>query len=740
MRSDERIKPEQKVLTFMLYFLGLILLFEWINPLNSIVGLAYYYVFLGYAIFCFIMTYIKMPTWISFMLKLIGLLGIIQYIFLPNSIFSELWKTVVRHEWIQNYQAFLTRDWYMFTDLFQMLLFLIIIALVSYLLYFWLITMNRVLVFITLTIVLVTVMDTFTEFEADGAIIRLVVVSLLMLTINYYLKQVKQRNLSVSLSKWFRRIIVPLTLIILVSSVISYRAPKNDPIWPDPVPYLTNLSDYLSFGSGSGMRRIGYGEDDSVLGGSFQMDDTTVFHAQTSHDHYWRIESKDYYSGHGWYRNHGIYFDEFGENRLILMHPDQGEPLSEAVVEYSDQLYFNKLVYPYGLSDIYQENIDSFVVDLESGQIEPNFSVGISLDEQIMKLQSEPIQMTYQNPNISIAQLREGDGPIPHSVAEVYLQLPDALPTRVVELAESIVADQPTRYDQVAALESYFLEDDFIYQTSNIPIPGEGQDFVDQFLFDTQAGYCDHFSTAMVVMLRSVGIPARWAKGFTSGEQIDDLSTADNDLYHFEITNNNAHSWVEVYFPNIGWVPFEPTIGFSGNDVIYDEQASLTEDPNENDMEFEHDQPTPNYPEEPTMPEVDDVSGGVGGTDSRFDNIYIKLLPLAVLIILMIVILIKWKSILVKLLQWRWSRFKNEADFHKAYQMLLRLLKNRKFNRSKSQTLHEFAKEVDDYFASEWMTEITDEYAKLIYQPSYRLEDIEGLNNQYHKLVRRILA
>src|SRR5690625_1655683 len=68
----------------------------------------------------------------------------------------------------------------------------------------------------------------------------------------------------------------------------------------------------------------------------------------------------------------------------------------------------------------------------------------------------------------------------------------------------------------------------------------------------------------MVVMLRSIDIPARWAKGFTSGEKIAaDSNEADGlDLDVYEITNSNAHSWVEVYFPDIGWVPFEPTQGF----------------------------------------------------------------------------------------------------------------------------------------------------------------------------------
>ncbi|MBM9834622.1 transglutaminase domain-containing protein, partial [Enterococcus faecalis] len=79
-------------------------------------------------------------------------------------------------------------------------------------------------------------------------------------------------------------------------------------------------------------------------------------------------------------------------------------------------------------------------------------------------------------------------------------------------------------------------------------------DYVDQFLFESQVGYCDNFSTAMVVLLRSLEIPARWAKGFSPGSP-----ATENGITTYTVRNLNAHSWVEVYFDGYGWVPFEPT-------------------------------------------------------------------------------------------------------------------------------------------------------------------------------------
>ena len=131
----------------------------------------------------------------------------------------------------------------------------------------------------------------------------------------------------------------------------------------------------------------------------------------------------------------------------------------------------------------------------------------------------------------------------------------------------SITEKQESVYDKTKAIERYFARNGFVYDQKNVAIPEENDDYVDQFLFDTKRGYCDNFSTSMVVLLRTIGIPARWAKGFAPGET---SKNAEGDRI-YQITNNEAHSWVEAYMPGLGWMPFEPTIGFSGPaDIHYD--------------------------------------------------------------------------------------------------------------------------------------------------------------------------
>jgi transglutaminase-like putative cysteine protease len=132
--------------------------------------------------------------------------------------------------------------------------------------------------------------------------------------------------------------------------------------------------------------------------------------------------------------------------------------------------------------------------------------------------------------------------------ASFYLQLPP-LPRRVFDLADSLTAGLDTRYDRVMAVQRY-LRTHFRY-TLQLPATAQ-QASLEYFLFQRRAGHCEYFSTAMVVLLRALGIPARNVNGFLGGEW--------NSVGHYlAVTQNQAHSWVEAWFPRFGWVTFDPT-------------------------------------------------------------------------------------------------------------------------------------------------------------------------------------
>lgn len=136
-----------------------------------------------------------------------------------------------------------------------------------------------------------------------------------------------------------------------------------------------------------------------------------------------------------------------------------------------------------------------------------------------------------------------------------YLQLPPGLPGRVRRLAWSVAGDVGHRpyeaarrpYEAARRIEAYLRG---LRYDPDFPPLAPGQDFVDVFLFERRAGYCTAFASAMTVMLRALGIPARYVEGFV-------VPASGPGTY--PVTGAQAHAWVEAYVWGYGWVPFEPT-------------------------------------------------------------------------------------------------------------------------------------------------------------------------------------
>ena len=136
-------------------------------------------------------------------------------------------------------------------------------------------------------------------------------------------------------------------------------------------------------------------------------------------------------------------------------------------------------------------------------------------------------------------------------ITDHYLQLPASMPTRVRDLAESVTQSAETPLDKAQAIQGFLRSPDFTY-SQDIEAPPVDSDGVDHFLFESRTGYSDYFASSMAVMLRAVGVPSRLAAGYAPGQ------------FHEEsglrfIRDSDSHGWVQVYFPEYGWIDFEPT-------------------------------------------------------------------------------------------------------------------------------------------------------------------------------------
>ena len=170
---------------------------------------------------------------------------------------------------------------------------------------------------------------------------------------------------------------------------------------------------------------------------------------------------------------------------------------------------------------------------------------------------TEPLPQNYPYTMVSYVSLATDDdlreaGTDYHGfIRDHYLALPPDLPQRVRDLAARITEGADTPLDKALRVRDFLRGDRFIY-SQDIDAPPVGADGVDFFLFETQTGYSDYYASAMAVMLRSVGVPARMAAGYGPGQYYPDTGMS-------VVRDLDSHGWVQVYFPGYGWIDFEPT-------------------------------------------------------------------------------------------------------------------------------------------------------------------------------------
>lgn len=724
------------VYQLIIYLSGFLLFWEWLRPLAIITDTGNLSLFIVYAAFCFFLSFINVKWWLSILLKLAGAAFILDGLFIQEVIFSPVWFFILMDQIQFNIAVILNQEWIYLTPLFRSLLFLLLLWLMSYLLHYWFVIANRIFLFILLTFIYITVLDTFTIYNANYAIVRTFIISLIAMGVSSFTKELDREAMMQLSKKKIFAWIFPLVSMILFFTLVGFASPKLEPQWPDPVPFITSTAQNagINEGAAGGMQKVGYGENDSSLGGSFVQDYTPVFQAAVQKKHYWRIESKDFYTGKGWERSERMNLQEQVGGRINLQTFEdtvETEHL-QAMVKYDQAANFTKVVYPYGIKSIDAVSQVNYLLDQETGTIEAE---GPEQPDLLGRY-----QVNYQYPSFSIDALSSAGTNDPEEIKSLYLQLPNNLPERIKDLAEEIVANDQTRYDKVKTVESYFGENGYTYQITDVATPERGQDYVDQFLFDTKIGYCDNFSTSMVVMLRSLDIPARWVKGFTGGERLEQQPTdVPEGMDVYQITNANAHSWVEVYFPEIGWVPFEPTSGFSSSVNFFQETTATPEEQQPEVQPEQEEQETPEEEEAEVLEEAQEKES-TGNTQDTQLSFWTWFVPLLIFIgITSVVYASRYRWMTLFLIR-RYKKHTSVQAYQDAYQYLLKILEHKGLGRTQGQTLREYAKYIDHRLQTGDMSELTLHYERVLYRNEADYGQWQKMTELWENLIKRSLS
>jgi len=284
-----------------------------------------------------------------------------------------------------------------------------------------------------------------------------------------------------------------------------------------------------------------------ALGAGGTRDDQVVFTVQVKDApagvrFYWKARSYDTYDG-AW-SNTDSSSTAVSANAWPFKYPDwKGRALVDMTFNASSTDIRNLYIPQFPLTISHSTDVMGNVgldgtLDFVGALADPSLENGSSVDIRSWVT------------DVAIDQLRGASNIYPNPIRDIYLQLPPDFNRRIRNLANQIAGRQPTEYDKVVAITTW-LRTNITYQQA-IDTPPQNVDPITWFLFDYKKGFCNYYASAEVLMLRSIGIPARLAVGYAQGEYDDKTNT-------FTVRRRDAHAWPEVYFTDFGWVEFEPT-------------------------------------------------------------------------------------------------------------------------------------------------------------------------------------
>lgn len=454
----------------------------------------------------------------------------------------------------------------------------------------------RILAFLAVHLVAFAILDSFTRYYLWQNVAWIVFAGLgWLVSMHFYEYRRKYPQGWQRLRQSPFKIAVNIGIVFACVLLIGVSMPPVSPTLTDPYTAWIKRSgsggggpSALSGALGDGPSIVqeevvsGYSRDDKTLGDGFEFSYSPVMSIDTPVRSYWRGETRRLYSGKGWadLEQEGRDTERYrgAPNADPLVHEQPGK-VETMRVEQTVTMNTDK-VYPVLFGGYAIESVE--LLD-DRQQADTRWSVK----------QAELFWNGYRNPgdlpdyprkykvvaNIPLIPLEELEQAgyetlYPGGAPEEYLQLPDNLPQRVKDLAEEITAEGETPYAKMDLLQQYLRQN---YEYTNKPdlTRKRSDDFVDSFLFEIRQGYCDYYSTAMVVMARSLGIPARWVKGYAPGSQpSDEMMMRSPEMSRaYNVSNADAHSWAELYFGDYGWIPFEPTPGFASPIMIAPEES-----------------------------------------------------------------------------------------------------------------------------------------------------------------------
>lgn len=297
----------------------------------------------------------------------------------------------------------------------------------------------------------------------------------------------------------------------------------------------------------------GYGPGVTQIGHSLTTSRTPVFIAATHQPYYWQAATYSHFNGHDWSNsNRGLTYEaEPQDTGIPLIQPYFSRALPTHTVKISIRTAFSK----------------NLMTTLFYTGVPTNFSVPATAHTASGQFQNTggvpSYRLTAQIPSYNLTVLQRASFQKAPRSLKPDLQVPGNLSAKVKVLTARVTRGASGPWQAAQDIKNY-LDQHYRYSLTVTP---SSTNVANHFLFVDKKGYCDQFSTAFIMMMRTLHVPARWVVGYSAG-------TYDPSLHGYLIRALDAHSWAQIWVGHVGWVPIDPTPGFAAP-VLYTRSAQL---------------------------------------------------------------------------------------------------------------------------------------------------------------------
>lgn len=445
----------------------------------------------------------------------------------------------------------------------------------------------------------------------------------------------------------------------------------------------------FGFSSRYDISRVGY--DTARLGGPVKLSESLMLTLETNSTDslYLKGRVKDFYTGSSWHKTKKEFYEYKPDMEVALPFASDIKTYKTDIRITHQKLLTSSIFYPNMLSSV-NTGLKKYFIDADTEAYFPRIVT-----------KREPYTVTSEMPFIDVRKLKNIDAA--SQVPDIYMQLPDNIPTRVRDLSLSITRKYRNDYDKAKALESY-LRENYKYTLAPAEVPNDAE-FVDYFLFQGKEGYCTYFATALAVMMRESGIPCRYVEGF--------LSEGTNS-YVRNIPGTNAHAWVEVNFGPYGWIVFEATPAYplQGFRTQREVPTAPTPDPTQSAPTTPN-VPLPNTDRDKNL-QIEDEGANANQTQNKEISLTARIILalFAILLIRILYLLLKKAYIELRIKEASGKRYAV-----KYFEDILRHLKKLGIKMEKEETMREFWFKVKYTLESEYKN--GDEVIALLEQARY---------------------